>query len=166
VARRYHEHTKHTPESVRKRAGSVDWVTAGTHPFKYCRGVEPLALPSELPEYGAPALEALGGDQKSASRPLGVPELGRLLRWGAGVLRTRHLAPGDVYHFRTYRARVGSTRSRSTLPAPEVPGLAAGLYHFHPLELNLRRLRVDDVRALLAEAAGAPNWRKRVSCSS
>src|SRR5512132_2210523 len=97
VARRYHEQTKHTPESVRTRTGSVDSGNR-PYPFKDYRGVEPLALPAELPEYGVPALEALGGDQKSASRPLGLPELGRLLRWGAGVLRTRHLAPGGAYH--------------------------------------------------------------------
>jgi SagB-type dehydrogenase family enzyme len=154
VAWRYHEHTKHTPESVRARTGSID-PRRRPHPFKDYAELEPLPLPAELPEYGVPALEALAGQGKSDSPPLGLPELGRLLRWGAGVLRTRELAPGDTYHFRAYSSAGGLYPLEIYAACAELAGLRTGLYHFHPLELALRRLRADDVRALLADAAGA-----------
>jgi SagB-type dehydrogenase family enzyme len=65
------------------------------------------------------------------------PELERLLRLGAGVVRRRR-----GYEIRTYS-------SAGALYPIEVYVATEGLFHFHPRELGLRRLRDEDVRGAL-----------------
>jgi SagB-type dehydrogenase family enzyme len=106
AARRYHERTKHTPVGVRRSAHPLDWANR-PHPFKDYVGLEPQPVPEELEE---------------------------LLRWGAGVVRSRSYGP-DTYHFRTYSS------AGALYPVEVYVAGATGLYHYHPLEHALRRLR-------------------------
>ena len=131
-ARRFHETTKHTFESVRASARALDWENRPS-PFKEYLGLEPLSLPD--PEAGA---------------------LGWLLRLGAGVRRSRTSAGGVTHHFRTYASAGALYPVEVYLACADLPGLAAGLYHFHPGELALRQLRRGDLRSALAAAADAP----------
>jgi SagB-type dehydrogenase family enzyme len=85
--------------------------------------------------------------------PTGLPDLARILRFGAGVIRSRTLPGGEMYHFRTYSSAGALYPVELYLACPELTDLSAGLYHFHPGELSLRRLRAGDVRANLAHAA-------------
>jgi SagB-type dehydrogenase family enzyme len=128
VAREYHERTKHSYESVHASAHRLDWANL-PHPFKEYRALEPLPLP---------------------------PELEAVLTLGAGVVRTRRLRGGETYHFRTYSSAGALYPVEVYVACAELPSLPAGLYHFHPLERALRRLRSGDVRAALAAAAAAP----------
>lgn len=73
------------------------------------------------------------------------PELDRLLRLGAGV-HPRRRSP----HFRTFMS-AGALHPVELYVATE-----AGLWHYHPGEGALRRLRAEDPRAALAAAAAAP----------
>ena len=66
------------------------------------------------------------------------PHLDRMLRLGAGVVRRRR-----GYEFRTYSS------AGALYPIEVYVATADGLFHFHPRELGLRRLRQDDVRAAL-----------------
>jgi SagB-type dehydrogenase family enzyme len=120
AARRYHEGTKHTFESVRRGARLLDWDNR-PHPFKEYAELKPVALPED-------------------------DDLSWLLRWGAGVVRTRGLG-ADVYHFRTYSS------AGALYPVEVYVASATGLHHFHPLENALRPLRGEDVRGVLADAA-------------
>jgi SagB-type dehydrogenase family enzyme len=113
---------------VRRSAHRLDWENR-PHPFKDYLGLEPRALPREL---------------------------ARLLRWGAGVARTRTLPGGDVYEFRTYSSAGALYPVEVYLVCADLEDLEAGVYHFHPRELALRQLRRGDVRGALAEAAIAP----------
>ncbi len=122
AARRYHEATKHSFVSVRTSGHRLDWENR-PHPFKEYLGLDLLPLP---------------------------PGLERLLRLGAGVVRTRELPGGDVYHFRTYASAGALYPVEVYVVAPD------GVFHFHPLELGLRRLRAGDWRRFLAEAAVVP----------
>jgi SagB-type dehydrogenase family enzyme len=122
-ARRYHEATKHSFMSVRTSAHRLDWENR-PHPFKEYRGLEPVPVP-----------DALGLD--------------RLLALGAGVVRTREAPGGDVYHFRTYASAGALYPVEVYLVAGDLPGLEAGVYHFHPRELALRQLRRGDFREFL-----------------
>jgi len=70
-----------------------------------------------------------------------------LLRLGAGVVRKRRYPGGLTYHFRTYAS------AGALYPVEMYAALPEGLFHFHPGELALRRLRREDVRGALAEAA-------------
>jgi SagB-type dehydrogenase family enzyme len=75
------------------------------------------------------------------------------MRFGAGVIRSRTLPGGEMYHFRTYSSAGALYPIELYLACSELADLSAGLYHFHPGELSLRRLRAGDVRANLAQAA-------------
>ena len=66
------------------------------------------------------------------------PYLDRMLRLSAGVVRRR----GD-YEFRTYSS------AGALYPIEVYVATVDGLFHFHPREVGLRRLRDDDVRAAL-----------------
>jgi SagB-type dehydrogenase family enzyme len=127
-ARRYHERTKHSFESVRSSAHFLDWDNL-PDPFKRYPDAEPLALPEEL---------------------------AGLLRWGAGVIRTRQVPGGDTYYFRTYPSAGALYPVEVYVACAELPDLAAGLYHFHPKELALRQLRPGDQRGRLASFADVP----------
>jgi SagB-type dehydrogenase family enzyme len=125
-ARRYHERTKHTFASVHAGGHYLDWENR-PNPFKEYVGLDPAPLPED--------------------------RLARLLRWGAGVVRTRTLPGGDAYHFRTYSSAGALYPVEVYVACADLRGLPAGLYHFHPLELMLRQLRAGDVRSVLAEGA-------------
>ena len=154
AARRYHERTKHSWRSVRARAHYLDWGNR-PKPFKEYRGLEPLPLPGDVPELGVGTGDAIAAEAGSSSAPLTLPALTRLLRWGAGVVRTRTSPGGGTYHFRTYASAGALYPVEVYVACAELPALAAGLYHFHPGELALRRLRAGDVRGPLAAAADA-----------
>jgi SagB-type dehydrogenase family enzyme len=117
VARRFHVRTNHTYESVRRGGRGLDWSNK-PHPYKEYPGLEPEPLP---------------------------PELGRLLRFGAGVVRSR----GD-YDFRTYSS------AGALYPVEVYAATPRGLFSFHPRDVALVRLRDEDVRRVLADAAVAP----------
>jgi SagB-type dehydrogenase family enzyme len=127
AARRYHEETKHSFVSVRTSGHRLDWDNR-PHPFKEYRGLEPVRLP---------------------------PALGRLLQLGAGVIRTREVPGGDVYHFRTYASAGALYPVEVYVVVGDLPGLEAGVYHFHPRELALRQLRRGDFRAFLGHSGRA-----------
>jgi len=110
TARRYHEGTKHSYESVRRRARPLDWANQPS-PYKESPGVELEPIP---------------------------PELERMLRLGAGVVRQRR-----GYDFRTYSS------AGALYPIEVYVATADGLFHFHPRDLGLRRLRDEDVRGAL-----------------
>lgn len=154
-ARRYHERTKHSFESVRRSGHYLDWKNR-PNPFKQYLDVEPLPLPGDPPQPDVAALHAIAADATTAARSVALPDLARLLRWGAGVARTRKVPGGETYHFRTYPSAGALYPIEVYLASPELPGLAAGLYHFHPRELAVRLLRAGDFRDTLAAAADAP----------
>jgi len=94
---------------VRAGARLLDWANR-PHPFKEYEGLE--------------------------AEPLDVESgLGRLLRWGAGVVRSRTYGGVDTYHFRTYSS------AGALYPVEVYVTREDGLFHFHPGELALRRLR-------------------------
>jgi hypothetical protein len=139
-ARRYHERTKHSVESVRASAHYLDWGNR-PEPFKEYGGIEPLPLPDQLPQPEGAALDAIADRAGLTAAPLALPDLARLLRWGAGVVRTRRFPAGETYHFRTYASAGGLYPIELYVACADLPGLSAGLYHFHALELALRPLR-------------------------
>src|SRR3990172_1910908 len=104
----YHERTKHLFESVHRSAHLLHWGTRPP-PFKEYLGLEARALPRQL---------------------------AHLLRWGAGVVRTRTLPGGGVYNFRSYSSAGALYPVELYLACAELEGLQAGVYHFHPRELR------------------------------
>jgi SagB-type dehydrogenase family enzyme len=151
-AERYHERTKHSWESVHRGGRVLSWADK-PDPFKRYPRAGRTALPRELPSTEVPSLDSACGAGRGPARPLDVAGLARLLRWGAGVARVRRL-PGETYYFRTYPSAGALYPVEVYVACAPLDALPAGLYHFHPGELALQRLRECDVRGHLA-AAGA-----------
>ena len=107
AAREFHERTKHTPASVHASRHFLDWENR----------------PSPLKEYVGLADEPV------------PPELERLLRLGAGIVRSRELPGGDVYHFRTYSS------AGALYPVEVYVAAENGLSHFDPSTFAMQPLR-------------------------
>jgi SagB-type dehydrogenase family enzyme len=150
TARAYHEATKHSPESVRRRAHFMDWGNR-PHPFKVYEGVERVRLPMDQPVAGVSAVEALRGAEPGHGGSVDLASLALLLRYGAGVLEHRRHA--GVW-FRTYASAGALYPIEVYVVCGELPGLEAGVYHFDPEGFALNRLRLGDHRTTIAEAAG------------
>ena len=154
-ARRYHERTKHTYASVRRAGRPLDWDNV-PNPFKLYQSLEAVPLPRELPRLGISVFEALAAGEEPARSELDLPTLAWILRWGAGVLRSGSVAGADTYHFRAYSSAGALYPLELYVACAPLREVEAGVYHFHPRELALRRTRRRDARAWLADAAGEP----------
>ncbi len=170
AARAYNERTKY--RFVTGADGELA-VVAGTPPdafpalgaqdpandpgrFKIYRGVETLPLPKEPIDSSLTAFETLTA---SGREPAGVviPDLavlGRVLQRSNGILKMgKHRTGKEI----AYRA-AGQTGARYHLElylvTGELPGLAAGVYHYGPHDDTLSLLRSGDVRAFVTRAAG------------
>jgi SagB-type dehydrogenase family enzyme len=171
AARAYHEGTKHSPASLRREPHALDWEIMPL-PFKVYTDLEPISLSRDLHGSTRPALAAIGGwpararldpaaKDTGVSLPPGaaidVDVLAHLLYFTAGIVKRRSSPIGEVY----YRAAACTGNLHHIdvyLVCGELPGLAAGVYHFGPHDLALRRLRAGDHRATLrAATAGEPS---------
>ena len=81
--------------------------------------------------------------------PLDVSVAGPLLQRGAGIVRSRPI-PGGTLHFRGYSSAGALYPVEAYVAAPN------GLYSFDALGQTLVRMRSGDARALVADAAVAP----------
>ena len=98
----YHEATKHSPESIRRRGHLLDWANK-PHPFKVYAGLQRVPLPEEIPSLRVPALETI--DATAVGDPGPGPDLAspaRLLVRGARVHHVVTFPAADVIHFRNY----------------------------------------------------------------
>jgi SagB-type dehydrogenase family enzyme len=151
----YHEASKHSPESVRRSSRGLDWPNK---PFPY-KDYAP-GLPSvELPMPGAPlsvsGLDAVAGLGPAMARDLGAGELGRLLNYGAGVMRKRPISETQAMYFRTYASAGGLYPVEVYAVTGDLPGVGPGLYHYHPRRGALVALRAGDRRGSLVEATAS-----------
>jgi hypothetical protein len=91
----YHERTMHSHESVRASRHVLDWSNR-PHSFKEYLSVESVRFPEALPRPKVPALDAIAEvvEPDPAARP-SFADLARILRWGAGLIRTRRLPGGE-----------------------------------------------------------------------
>ncbi len=155
VARAFHEATKHSPTSVRRDRHALDWGNR-PYPFKIFDGLEHVPLPTDLPRLRVAAVDAIGS--VNAADPAPGPDLrglARLLTYGAGVLRKKEFADGEVYFFRTYASAGALYPVEVYVVCGDLSGLVAGVYHFDPLGRVLVPLRVGDYRPYLVRAAAS-----------
>lgn len=139
AARDYHEATK------------LAYINLSNKPplYKVYVGGELVALPMPAPEMVA--------EPPGATGSLDITTLARLLYFSAGLVHKRVLPLAGEVHYRAAASAGALYPIEVYLVCRDIPGLAAGLYHFSPLEFSLRRLRAGDYRgALLAAAGGDP----------
>ncbi len=109
-----------------------------------------------LPPPGGPPLEEVLARRRSvreyAARPVTLEELSRLLYDATGITDRRD----PTWWFRSVPSSGALYPIEVYVAAAELPELIPSLYHYHPAEHSLRRLRPVDVRPLLARAADEP----------
>jgi len=166
AARRYHEATKHSPESLHRAPSTLDWSNQPL-PYKIYPTLPPIPLPSPLVPSTMPALEAITasapfrdsvdlptpltrsapstGARPPAERVPDLATVARLCHLSNGVLRRRRFADGEI-GFRAAACTGALYHIELYLACGELPGLAAGVYHFGARDDALRLLRRGDHR--------------------
>src|SRR5688572_17639997 len=86
MARAFHQATKHSFASIRRRGHFLDWDNQ-PNPFKVYEGLPKTPLSAE---------------SRATAGSIDLGALARILRFGAGIIRTRRLAEGQDFRFRTY----------------------------------------------------------------
>ena len=120
-------------------------------------GREPVPLPRHFGVSSARAADVLSGQLAGAvGEPWDAERLARLLFLSNGVSRTAHSALGDATYFRTAMSAGNLHPIELYVVCGDLDGVAAGVYHFAPLEFGLTELRRGDYRGALAEAAADP----------
>jgi SagB-type dehydrogenase family enzyme len=154
-ARRYHDLTKHSFQSIRLSPHYLDWAIKPS-PFKVYPELEPIALPRELLKTGYPALEALARTRANPLQSLRptLEQLASILYYSAGVTRVKEYVGGRIY-FRAAACAGALYPTEIYVVCGDIEGLAAGVYHFSPGDFSLRRLREGDPRGALVSATAA-----------
>jgi SagB-type dehydrogenase family enzyme len=156
TARRYHDRTTHSPESVRTSAHTLDWDIK-PFPFKVYTELPARALSRELDPV---AVDALAAPAPAAARA-SLETLAALLYYSAGVTRKKTYPGGGEVLFRAAASTGALYQTEVYVAAGEVEGLEPGLYHFCPGDFTLRRLRSGDVRPALAGASADASVARR-----
>lgn len=126
-------------------------------PFKRYVGREPVPLPREFGLSSVRAADALsGGPRGVVEMPWDRERLARLLFFSNGVSRTSRSTSGDAFYFRTAMSAGNLHPVEIYVVCGDFGGVAAGVYHFAPLEFGLTELRLGDHRGALADAAADP----------
>ena len=151
AARRYHEATAHSPQSIRSGGRGLDWDTK-PEPFKIYPDLPVVALPRDFP---VPALDALAAvsTEPAGRAPLDLERLAALLFFSAGVTKRTSYPGGGAMYFRAAPSTGALYQTEAYVVAGDVAGLEPGVYHFSPGDFALRRLREGDFRGALAIAA-------------
>ena len=152
VARRYHDLTAHSPDSVRASGHALDWENK-PFPFKVYTDIPGLHLPREIDVLATPALAAIGGEGAAPPAGLTLAALTSLLYYMAGVTKRKTYPGGGEVLFRAAASTGALYQTEVYVVAGTVEGLPPGVHHFCPGDFTLRRLRSEDARAALAEAA-------------
>ena len=151
AARRYHDATTHSPQSVRTSGHRLDWDTK-PEPFKIYPDLPVVPLPRDFPVPAGDTLAAI-----SAAPPgeaiLDLERLAAILFFTAGVTKRKEYPGGGVMYFRAAPSTGALYQTEVYVVAAAVAGLAPGVYHFSPGDFALRRLRDGDYRGALAIAA-------------
>src|SRR2546421_9721572 len=151
VARRYHDLTVHSPDSVRASGHALDWDNK-PFPFKVYTDIPGLHLPREIDVLATPALAAIAGESAPAPSALTLAALTSLLYYVAGVTKRKTYPGGGEVLFRAAASTGALYQTEVYVVVGAVEDLSPGVYHFCPGDFTLRRLRDDDARGALASA--------------
>ena len=119
--------------------------------------LSPIVLPTDVSPLDAPALDAVANRlaPRDETAALDLASLAALLFYSAGRIRQRQFSGAGTVTFRAASSAGGLYPIELYVVCGELPGLAAGVYHFSPIDFALRQLRQGDYRLALSQAAGA-----------
>ncbi len=116
----------------------------------------PIFLPTDVASLEVPILEAVA----DRAAPEGVrpthdlTSLATLLFYTAGRIRQRDFTEAGTVTFRAAASAGGLYPIEVYVVCGDLPDLAAGVYHFSPIDFALRGLREGDYRYALSQATG------------
>lgn len=161
-AHNYHAATKHSYWSVRLGGHFLDWANK-PRLYKVYPGLPVVPLPRDVTPPAAEALEAVGTFPSIETSIFDLAGLAQILFFCAGLTKKKVYLGGEVQYFRAASCTGALYEIEVYAVCGDLPGLAAGVYHFCPADFALRRLRNGDFRGELAHAtageasiAGAP----------
>ena len=152
AARKYHNGTKHSYLSVRMHPHFLDWENKPLL-FKIYPTLEVMRLPRDFRATGVAALSAISAPAVPATVD-SIPDLetlAQLLFFSAGVTRSRKFEGGETF-FRAAACTGALYEIELYVVCGDLPGLAAGVYHYGVAESGLRELRKGDFREALVKA--------------
>jgi SagB-type dehydrogenase family enzyme len=125
-------------------------------PYKIYTDLAPIPLPRDFPERDLPALEALAasGDVPAGTAIPDLEAVARLCLRSNGLLKRWRSLAGREIEFRAAGCTGARYHLELYLVSGDLPGLAAGVYHYAAHDHSLRQLRGGDYRAEVVEATG------------
>ena len=157
AARHYHESTKLSYINLRNKPPL----------YKSYEGGKLIRLPTSFAQPTVSTLEAVAGGVETPpnaplqmrvggisgeSGPLDLLGVARLLFYSAGLIKKRVLPVAGEVHYRAAASAGALYPVEVYLVTGDIPGLAAGVYHFSPADFTLRQLRMGDYRGELVRA--------------
>jgi SagB-type dehydrogenase family enzyme len=157
IAHLYHESTKLFYLELHKKPPA----------FKLYRELPLLPLPTDFSPLVVPALEAIAATEPAAppTRAFDLTMLAGLLFFAAGRIKQRTFAGVGEVSFRAAASAGGLYPVEVYVVCGDLPGLAAGVYHFSPADFALRGLRQGDYRQVLAQAAAGDQTVATAPCT-
>lgn len=155
IALRYHTRTNHSVQSVEENLYQMDRNNYPL-PYKIYSSLEPLVLPNSFVSSTMSALDAIASSTVSSEEEH-IPDremLARLCFFANGVTKRYHLTSGQEYALRAAACTGALFHIELYIVCGDVPGLAAGVYHFGAHDNSFRQLRAGDFRQVLVEATG------------
>jgi SagB-type dehydrogenase family enzyme len=163
LARKYHQFTKHSLQSLHSSRHYLDWVNEPVR-YKLYPGLETIPLPKELPDTGVSTLASLRQDIGKGKALPDIRELAYLRYYTAGITKKLVHAGGEIY-FRAAASAGALYPIEIYIVCTDLPGLERGVYHFSPASFELHRLRQDDYRSYLVEAGAGDDSLKQAPVS-
>ncbi len=154
-ALRYHRETSHSLQSLRSDTWGLDWFNRPI-PYKIYSSLEPLLLPGDFASFPISALDAIASPELAfaGEQIPDVETLARLCFFANGITKRWHLASGQEFALRAAACTGALYHIEVYLVCGDLPGLAAGVYHFGAHDNGLRQLRAGDFRQVLVQATG------------
>src|SRR5260370_7013067 len=160
VGRGVHDRRGHSRGWVGSSGHALDWAVKPL-PFKIYPDLPEVLLPTAVDPLPGDALTALAGPAPASAGPLTLGTLAAVLFFSAGLTRTKSYPGGEAMRFRAAPSTRALYQTEVYVVAGAVEGLGAGVYHFSPGDVRLRRLREGDYRAALADLAAEPELARR-----
>src|SRR2546425_1555298 len=160
VARRYHDLTAHSPDSVRASGHELDWENK-PFPFKVYTDIPGLHLPREIDVLATPALAAIAGEGAAPQAGLTLAALTSLLYYMAGVTKRKTYPGGGEVLFRAAASTGALYQTEVYVVAGGGGGGAPGGYYFFPGGLSPPPARPRGARAPRPPGAAAATPRRR-----
>ena len=136
-------------------ATKLSYINLRTKPplYKSYPGLPQVPLAQAAPPE-MPVLEAVSLAAPVDSSRLDLPAVAQLLHYSAGLIRKSVSASAGEVHYRAAASAGALYPIELYLVSGDLPGLAAGVYHYAPAGNALTQLRAGDFRGNLAAAAG------------